>query len=673
MTKTIIYNKQLNKVSATLKWLILQITAIPETRKRYSQISLYWVGTIDAYVARQGIQWTCDHFKEVRAITIAYLAGTPRRTAKRFISINASGLPKVLRPLMDLARSKDETDIKFLLTLLKVTKSLRTEPRPNLLPITTPPSGVVGVIPQEALQAFFDSIGIKRGSLIPHWTEYNLSTKSSPNRKPATSAALEELRLIRDEFPLLLADLKILGGKTLAHYLEILCQTNLPQGAKLIRRLIPLSDKEGKTRLAAILDYWTQTSLLPLHNSIMSTLKRFQADMTFNQEIFASRDMTGPYYCYDLKDATDRFPISFQKQVVEYITSKEYAEAWTRALTQWPFDLNGESHLYRCGQPMGAYSSWAAFSLCHHFVVQWAAMRCNKHPFRNYWLLGDDIVIRDRDVALVYSEIMNGLGVEFSPTKTLISPNFCEFASRHFRDGKEVTGFSVVGLQEMQNIPQLVEFLRTMTRHGWDFPRGSPPGLLSSLAKVTGIKHRLTPDQLRILWLFPFKDILACKPSPSQAELLQYLSCHGHGAALLREQLLTIVAQKLEKEIEFCTMQTVSWASALSHIHMDLLKDSGIDAPPFSPSVIPILGAWHTLRTITRERVNQIFREKTSHDTYDLDWIGSIPLLNMLPNVSRATSQRRSVIILQTNASLILKAWSRAKAGSRGFSFLSDL
>jgi len=673
MTKTIIYNKQLNKVLATLKWLILQITAIPETRKRYSQIAVYWVGIIDAFASRQGLQWTCDHFKEVRAITIAYLAGTPRKTAKRFISINASGLPRVLRPLMDLARSSDETDIKFLLTLLKVTKALRTEPRPNVLPIITPPSGVVGEISQEVLQTFFDSIGVERGSLIPQWKEYNLSTKSSPNRKPATSAALEELRLIRDEYPQLLADLKLLGGKTFTHYLEILCQTNLPKGAQLIRRLIPLSDKEGKTRLAAILDYWSQTALLPFHNSIMSILKRFQADMTFNQESFASGDMTGPFYCFDLKDATDRFPIALQQQVVEYVTSKDWAMSWTRTLTQWPFDLKGEPHFYKCGQPMGAYSSWAAFSLSHHLVVQMAAMKCNKHPFRQYWLLGDDIVIRDHDVAKVYSELMLGFGLEFSPIKTLISPNFCEFASRHFRDGKEITGFSVVGLQEIQNIPQLVEFLRTMTRHGWSFPHGSPPGLLTSLSKVSGIRHSLKSEQLRVLWLFPFKEILACKPNAEMLGLLQYLDCFGRGGLLLREALFAITAQKLEKEIEFVTTQTVRWASALSHVHMDLLKDSGADAPPFSPNVIPILGAWHTLRTITRTRVNQLFTERASHDIHDLDWIGNVPLLNMLPDVSRATKQRRSVIILQTNASLILQAWKMAKAASRDYSFLADL
>jgi len=80
---------------------------------------------------------------------------------------------------------------------------------------------------------------------------------------------------------------------------------------------------------------------------------------------------------------------------------------------------------------MGAYSSWAAFSLNHHFTVQWAAHRAGvKTPFLDYRLLGDDIVIRNDDVAKHYLELMDLLGVEISSAKTLVSENSFEFAKR---------------------------------------------------------------------------------------------------------------------------------------------------------------------------------------------------------------------------------------------------
>lgn len=82
---------------------------------------------------------------------------------------------------------------------------------------------------------------------------------------------------------------------------------------------------------------------------------------------------------------------------------------------------------------MGSYSSWAAFSLCHHLVVQYCAYRVGLYPFTNYILLGDDIVIKNTKVALEYIKVMTRLGVEISPTKTHVSNDTYEFAKRWIR------------------------------------------------------------------------------------------------------------------------------------------------------------------------------------------------------------------------------------------------
>jgi len=44
--------------------------------------------------------------------------------------------------------------------------------------------------------------------------------------------------------------------------------------------------------------------------------------------------------------------------------------------------------------------------------------------------LGDDIVIKDNDVAARYREIMEALGVEISVQKTHVSKDTYEFAKR---------------------------------------------------------------------------------------------------------------------------------------------------------------------------------------------------------------------------------------------------
>jgi len=44
-----------------------------------------------------------------------------------------------------------------------------------------------------------------------------------------------------------------------------------------------IDDKEGKIRVIAILDYWSQNALSGLHDSVMKSLTTFKADCTFNQ------------------------------------------------------------------------------------------------------------------------------------------------------------------------------------------------------------------------------------------------------------------------------------------------------------------------------------------------------------------------------------------------------
>jgi len=69
-------------------------------------------------------------------------------------------------------------------------------------------------------------------------------------------------------------------------------------------------------------------------------------------------------------------------------------------------------------------------ALSHHFIVQIAARRTGYVVwFKDYAILGDDIVIANRAVANVYLSIMSDLGLEINRSKSLVSENgICEFA-----------------------------------------------------------------------------------------------------------------------------------------------------------------------------------------------------------------------------------------------------
>jgi hypothetical protein len=81
---------------------------------------------------------------------------------------------------------------------------------------------------------------------------------------------------------------------------------------------------------------------------------------------------------------------------------------------------------------MGAHSSWGVFALSHHALVQWAANRCGyKEWFVEYVLLGDDVVIFNRDVAHEYRRLVRRMGVIISPTKSLVqATGVFEFAKK---------------------------------------------------------------------------------------------------------------------------------------------------------------------------------------------------------------------------------------------------
>lgn len=64
---------------------------------------------------------------------------------------------------------------------------------------------------------------------------------------------------------------------------------------------------------------------------------------------------------------------------------------------------------------MGALSSWPVMAFCHHVLVQLsyqAAYPNSKKIFKEYALLGDDLVIRDTLVAESYKEIISHFGME---------------------------------------------------------------------------------------------------------------------------------------------------------------------------------------------------------------------------------------------------------------------
>lgn len=110
---------------------------------------------------------------------------------------------------------------------------------------------------------------------------------------------------------------------------------------------------------------------------------------------------------------------------------------------------------------MGALSSWGMLALTHHLIVRVCALRLGLSNFTHYAILGDDVVIANKAVALAYHELMTlVLGVEINLSKSLISEHSFEFAKRLVTLDGELTPIGaknlLVSLKTMNGLPSLL-------------------------------------------------------------------------------------------------------------------------------------------------------------------------------------------------------------------------
>jgi hypothetical protein len=99
-----------------------------------------------------------------------------------------------------------------------------------------------------------------------------------------------------------------------------------------IRKLVYFPDREGKCRVVAILDYFSQSVLKPLHSYLFRILKRIKQDCTFAQGSFKDdpefmKCDGSTYVSADLSAATDRFPIKVISSVLKGRLPHEYVSA----------------------------------------------------------------------------------------------------------------------------------------------------------------------------------------------------------------------------------------------------------------------------------------------------------------------------------------------------------
>lgn len=239
--------------------------------------------------------------------------------------------------------------------------------------------------------------------------------------------------------------------------------TNFLHYSKYIGKLGFKDEPAGKVRVFAMVDVWTQWVMFPLHKLIQDILRALPEDATFDQvgrlegklkSVMKKGRRKPKAFSFDLSSATDRLPLDIQRTILSPLIGSEQAYSWGSILVNREYYISShnrekygipESTLalsYAVGQPMGALSSWVMLALSHHLIIQWAAFTCRRsewdYIFRDYIVLGDDVVIFDPYVASRYYHIMvNILGVKIGLAKSIIARNSwtLEFAKRYYLGG----------------------------------------------------------------------------------------------------------------------------------------------------------------------------------------------------------------------------------------------
>lgn len=409
---------------------------------------------------KNGFEYMIKYMKTVRLHITRYMCGKPLKSNNQNVSL-VDGFPTkflFLKPLMD-------KEIKIVLSLLSFTRGLKPTKVENkrieykLDPITSPFKGTsYGSVPTWFIKEY-----VRRNNLyleIPSYSveDHYLSTKGGPCGKSTWNSTRSHL-FYKQDLILNIQNIFRNGFKEL-FFTPFLKNMHLsydkerwPNG-----KLGIVEDPESKRRIIAMVDYHSQLALRKIHFGLLNLLSKLKCDRTFTQDPKHNWicDNNEYFHSLDLSSATDRFPVKLQARLLgEIYKDYKFAQNWLELLLNRDYiGPKGEICRYSVGQPMGAYSSWAAFTLTHHMVVAWSAYKSRKTmDFDQYIILGDDIVIKDNKIASIYRGQMMRMGVDISIPKTHVSKDTYEFAKRWIQNGREITGLPLKGI--LSNINNL--------------------------------------------------------------------------------------------------------------------------------------------------------------------------------------------------------------------------
>jgi len=419
-------NQISNKQKTSFLHLLSSIGELSKNEINRLSLTLdQYIYELNKMVSHRGPNETVKIFKSYYSLCVKLTLGAKYEPMFN-TRADKSGYPKFLSLVKPWLTSDSVTHKRLGLSVAKLYLSIVLPAKPDTRSITDPCSGELSI--SNKWTKFLTKYCKKfRPQEIDWRLRWHRTTKVGPNG-PALLCSILDLESLRRD-PVVLDNLlqftELTNSWLNSEIKTLLDSTPRLEGTFSHSKLAFLPEGGGKIRTIAIGDYFTQEALTPIFNDTMRFLKELPSDGTYKQsncieKMKLAMDEGKPIFCLDLSNATDRFPVFLQENLLTAIYGPKLANLWRKLLTDRSFSCESKDVRYAVGQPMGFLSSWSVFALTHHAFIAYCASRCGLKDFTDYVILGDDVAIFHSAVAERYQILMKKLGVLISQTKSFV-------------------------------------------------------------------------------------------------------------------------------------------------------------------------------------------------------------------------------------------------------------
>jgi len=241
----------------------------------------------------------------------------------------------------------------------------------------------------------------------------------------------------------------VFKGLDVKGFVDSLHEDSLSYGPMVAGEVHFLQEPGYKLRSIASPFRLFQVASEPLKNDLGRLVASLEWDCTHDQgrafPIIQERlSWHKKVYSVDLSNATDYFPWQLQYSVLRtvYGVNNPYVEMFREiSRCTWRSELGVLQ--WKRGQPLGFNPSFFTFTLTHGLLLRSLLGRPWNHEF---YVVGDDVVILDDLLYDKYIRCLQMLECPWSPDKTLVSDELCEFV------GKVVTATQIIPLLKWREI-----------------------------------------------------------------------------------------------------------------------------------------------------------------------------------------------------------------------------